>query len=130
MNPPEEHPDWQQLVKGAQQQVRETLHALPPSLRELGARLPIFYEAVPSAEIVEEGIDPDTLGLFSGATLEEEQHGEAMISGQITLYLENLWDFAEGDPGIFREEVKVTLLHELGHYLGLNEDDLIDRGLE
>jgi len=49
---------------------------------------------------------------------------------QIILFLENLWDFAEGDEEMFREEVATTLLHELGHYLGLDEDDLTDRGLE
>jgi predicted Zn-dependent protease with MMP-like domain len=31
---------------------------------------------------------------------------------------------------LFREEVATTLLHELGHYLGLDEGDLTDRGLE
>ena len=49
---------------------------------------------------------------------------------QIILFLENLWDFAEGDESVFREEVATTLLHELGHYLGLDEDELTDRGLE
>jgi predicted Zn-dependent protease with MMP-like domain len=44
--------------------------------------------------------------------------------------LENLRDFAEGDEVIFREEVRTTFLHELGHYLGLDEDELTERGLE
>jgi predicted Zn-dependent protease with MMP-like domain len=30
----------------------------------------------------------------------------------------------------FREEVRITFLHELGHYLGLNEEDISERGLE
>ena len=49
---------------------------------------------------------------------------------QIILFLENLWDFAEGEEEIFREEIHTTYLHELGHYLGLDEDELIERGLE
>ena len=49
---------------------------------------------------------------------------------QIILFLENLWDFAEGDEEIFRDEVHTTFLHELGHYLGLDEDELTERGLE
>ncbi len=49
---------------------------------------------------------------------------------QIILFLENLWDLAEADQEIFRDEVHTTYLHELGHYLGLDEDDLFDRGLE
>jgi predicted Zn-dependent protease with MMP-like domain len=46
------------------------------------------------------------------------------------LFLENLWDFAEGDEKIFCEEVQTTFLHELGHFFGLDEDDLTERGLE
>ena len=49
---------------------------------------------------------------------------------QIILFLENLWDFAEADEEVSGEEVHTTYLHELGHYLGLDEDDLFDRGLE
>jgi predicted Zn-dependent protease with MMP-like domain len=30
----------------------------------------------------------------------------------------------------FRNEIRITYLHELGHYLGLDEDDLFERGLE
>jgi predicted Zn-dependent protease with MMP-like domain len=48
---------------------------------------------------------------------------------QIILFLDNLWDFAEGDPEVYRDEVQATYLHELGHYLGLDEIDLDDRGL-
>ena len=38
-------------------------------------------------------------------------------------------DFAEDDPDTFREEVRITFLHELGHLLGLDEEDLDVRGL-
>ena len=47
----------------------------------------------------------------------------------ILLFLENLWDFAGEDEEIFRQEVRTTYLHELGHYLGLEEIDLEERGL-
>jgi predicted Zn-dependent protease with MMP-like domain len=49
---------------------------------------------------------------------------------RIILFLDNILEQADGDPAAFRAEVRDTLLHELGHYLGLDEDDLIDRGLE
>jgi predicted Zn-dependent protease with MMP-like domain len=49
---------------------------------------------------------------------------------QIILFLENLWDLADGKETIFRKEVQTTFLHELGHYLGLGEDELTERGLE
>ncbi len=66
-----------------------------------------------------DGIEPDTLGLFTGPEFADE--GNVPLPPQIILFLENLWDFAEGDEAIFREEVRTTFLHELGHYLGLDE---------
>ena len=48
---------------------------------------------------------------------------------QILLFVENIWDFAEGDEDVFCEEVRVTYYHELGHYLGLEEDELNLAGL-
>jgi predicted Zn-dependent protease with MMP-like domain len=48
---------------------------------------------------------------------------------QILLFYENLWDFAGGEEETYREEVRITYLHELGHYLGLDEDELDERGL-
>jgi len=42
----------------------------------------------------------------------------------------NLWDFAEGDAEAFREEVRLTYLHELGHFLGWDEDQVAARGLD
>jgi predicted Zn-dependent protease with MMP-like domain len=49
---------------------------------------------------------------------------------QIILFRENIWDQAEQDEEWFLDEVHTTYLHELGHYLGLDEDELIERGLE
>ncbi|MBL9126699.1 MAG: metallopeptidase family protein, partial [Verrucomicrobiales bacterium] len=48
----------------------------------------------------------------------------------ILLFLENLWEFVEGDSDGYYEEVRTTYLHELGHYLGLDEIDLEERGLD
>jgi predicted Zn-dependent protease with MMP-like domain len=51
------------------------------------------------------------------------------LPAQIILYLENIWWEADEDEMIFRQEVRATFYHELGHYLGLEEIDLEDRGL-
>ena len=69
-----------------------------------------------------------TLGLFTGPEFAEEEH--ATLPPQIILFLENIWEQAEGDEESFRDEVHTTYLHELGHYLGLDEDELTERGLE
>ena len=109
-------------------EVEATLAALPTPLRERAAKLPVTFERAPNAGLQADGIEADTLGLFTGAEFAEE--GNVPMPPQIILFLENLWDFAEGDEEIFRDEVHTTYLHELGHYLGLDEDELTERGLE
>ena len=120
--------DWTRLQALAVEEIEATLSELPAPLRERAKQLPVTFERVPNADLVEDGIEPDSLGLFTGAEFAEE--GQMPMPPQIILFLENLWDFAEENEEIFRDEVHTTYLHELGHYLGLDEDDLIDRGLE
>ena len=117
-----------QLKALALAEVDATLAALPASLREQAQKLPVTFERRPNRALQADGIEPDTLGLFVGPDNADE--GAVPMPPQIILFLENLWDLAEGDVNIFREEVATTLLHELGHYLGLDEGDLTDRGLD
>jgi len=49
---------------------------------------------------------------------------------RIRLFLENVWEWVERDEQDYRDEVATTYLHELGHYLGWDEDDVAQRGLE
>lgn len=122
--------DWEQLKTLALAEVDATLAELPAPLRERAKLLPVALERKPNAEFVAEGIEADSLGLFTGPAFGDEGHAASPVPPQIFLYLENLWDFAEGDEGIYLDEVHTTYLHELGHYLGLDEDDLTDRGLD
>jgi predicted Zn-dependent protease with MMP-like domain len=120
--------DWDSLRAAALDEVEAMLASLPAPLMEEARKLPITFEHIPNAELQADGVEPDTLGLFIGPDFAS---GETVpMPPQIMLFLENLWDFAEGDLEIFRNEVYVTLLHELGHYLGLEEDGLAERGLE
>jgi len=112
----------------ASKEVEATLAALPKPLLERAEKLPVTFERQPNADLQADGIEPDTLGLFTGPEFADE--GNVPLLPQIILFLENLWDFAEGDEEIFREEVRTTFLHELGHYLGLDEDEIAGRGLE
>jgi len=121
-------PSWTDLLRWAQAQVRSTLAALPRKLRAAAQDLPVTYEHRPNEALVAEGIEPDTLGLFVGGEFAEGTH--AILPAQVILFLDNIWDMVEGDPQWFEDEVRTTLLHELGHYLGLNEGDLEDRGLD
>jgi len=114
----------------ARHQVETTLLALPEPLRVRARAIPVTFQLLPNAAQLADGIEPDTLGLFLGSEFAHEETSASPIPAQILLFLENLWDFAEADEETFRDEVHTTLLHELGHYLGLDEDGLIERGLE
>jgi predicted Zn-dependent protease with MMP-like domain len=119
---------WEKLCAVATKEIEATLEELPKPLRARAAKLPVTLERVPNAGLQADGIAPDTLGLFTGAEFADEEM--VPMPPQIILFLENLWEFAEGDKEIFCDEVHTTFLHELGHYLGLDEDDLTERGLE
>ncbi len=119
---------WKQLQSLAQSEVEALLAALPEKLRLQARPLPVSYEARPAEHLLDDGYDPETLGLFVGAPLAHPE--ESPLPPQIILYLDNLWEFAEEHEDIFRDEVRTTYLHELGHYLGLGELDLEERGLE
>jgi predicted Zn-dependent protease with MMP-like domain len=120
--------NWRQLRKLALAEVEATLAALPAPLREKARKLPVTFERVPNSGLRADGIAPDTMGLFTGAELAEEEN--VPMPPQIILFLENIWEEAGGDEETFRDEIHTTFLHELGHYLGLDEDGLVERGLE
>jgi predicted Zn-dependent protease with MMP-like domain len=120
--------NWEKLCEVAAGEIEATLEELPAPLRERAAKVPVTFEPRPNAGLQAEGIAPDTLGLFTGAEFVEEE--AVPMPPQIILFLTNIWNFAEGNEEVFGDEVHTTFLHELGHYLGLDEDDLTERGLE
>lgn len=118
---------WESLLRLAQGEVSRVVAALPEDLRRHAVEVPVTYESYPGEALLGDGWDPDLLGMFVGDPI-----GESNTSGvplQILLFLENLWDFAEEDPEVFLEEVRITYVHELGHFLGLDEEELEERGL-
>jgi predicted Zn-dependent protease with MMP-like domain len=119
---------WNKLQSLALDAVEATLLALPEPLREEARQLPVTLERAPNADLQADGIEADTLGLFVGPDFASESH--VPMPPQIILFLENIWDMAEQDEDWFCDEVGTTYLHELGHYLGLDEDELMERGLE
>lgn len=115
--------------------VEESLGTLHPTLREYLRNVAIVLEDVPSDEVLN-SYDPPAnplvlLGTFSGAGLAEVSASSpsAQMPGTITLYRRNLERHAENRAELI-EELRVTLLHEIGHFLGFDEEDLEARGLD
>ena len=120
---------FNKLTAEAETIVARVQRRLPEDLRTLARTIPVIYYDWPTAEILGEEFDPDILGLFVGEAHGLESGTTNSVPTHILLFLENLWDEAEGDLGVFRDEVRLTYLHELGHYFGWDEGDLEARGL-
>ena len=111
-------------------EVAQLLERLPSQLRKKARTIPVTFEIVPTPEMIADGIAPDTLGLFVGEELAYSGASSEVLPAQMLLFIGNLWDLAEADDVVFRREVRKTVLHELGHYLGLDEAELETRHLD
>jgi predicted Zn-dependent protease with MMP-like domain len=104
------------------------LAELPEQFRERLHNVPIVLETRPHAGIVAEGFDPRALGLFEGQT-DAEAEIVATAPTRIVLYTSNLLCEFHDDEEL-AEEIEVTILHEIGHFFGLDEDEVAALGLE
>lgn len=113
-----------------QRAIDAAMENLPRSIREHVAGVAIVVEDLPSAELIrEERISPQTLGLFLGVP-----RTEALVTDQpvdldrILLFKKNLEKVCQDEEELI-DQIQVTVRHEVGHYLGLDEDDLERLGL-
>jgi predicted Zn-dependent protease with MMP-like domain len=121
---------FRRLAALAEEVVAATQRRLPADVREPARQVPVCFEARPNAALLADDVEPDILGLFVGPAHDDEPGAPQPLPPQILLFLANLWDYAEGDEQVYRDEVRITYLHELGHYLGWDESDLENRGLD
>jgi predicted Zn-dependent protease with MMP-like domain len=108
--------------------VEAALATIPVNFRRAIANMAIVVEDEPSAELLKEmEFEPhDTLlGLYQGTPLPERTstHGNT-LPDVITLFQGPIESEAEGDPEEIIFEIGETLIHELGHYFGLSEDEI------
>jgi len=122
--------NWENMARMASFEVSRVIEALPSSVQETAKAVSVVFDKKPRKYLTQEGIEPDTMGLFEGPSCMDQEGAVVELPPQITLFLENIWDEAEADEARFREEIRITLLHELGHYLGYDELDLTERDLE
>ena len=125
----EKNPDapFAYQIEVATEEIERTRSELPDPIRLALNEVATVLEEFPSPAHEADGVDSDQLGLFEGADATDT--GSPQIP-RIVLWLGNLWDMCEADEDAFRQEVRITFLHEIGHYLGLDEIDLSERGLE
>ncbi|MBN1825662.1 MAG: metallopeptidase family protein [Candidatus Eisenbacteria bacterium] len=111
-----------------QEAVEEAIHKLPAKFRrEIESRnVAILVERVPAEEILledEPPFDPAILGLYSGIPLPERTSDSQSMPDTIHLFQGNIERVAADREELIRE-IAITVYHELGHFFGLDEDDL------
>ena len=110
------------IVKSAE----AALAGLPAPYLERLKDVPVLLEARPSIVLVKEGFDPRALALFEGPT----QDGPAGTRPtRIVLYTANLPAEFEDEEEL-ASEIEITLLHEIGDYYSLSDEELDRLGLE
>ena len=102
--------------------VRAALDELPPHLAAALKNLAVVIED-------ENADDPDLFGLYHGVPLPERGDMAGMLPDKISIYRIPLEECFP-NPDELREEIRVTVLHELAHYFGLDEDRIADLGYD
>jgi len=118
-------------------QVERVLAGMPPLVHQLLERIPLHVEDHPPRDVMEEKgvVDLDELcGLFTGVSLPDKSvEDPPHLRHSVTIYRLGILAAASDDHGHvsadrLREEIRITILHELAHFLGLDEEELEQLG--
>ena len=102
--------------------VKAALDSLPPNLAAALENVAVVVED-------EHPDDPDLYGLYEGTPLPDRGDMAGALPDRITIFRLPLEDEFP-DPQELEREIRITVLHELGHYFGLDEDRLAELGYE
>jgi predicted Zn-dependent protease with MMP-like domain len=108
--------------------VDQHLSALPAAIRSAIDEVTLVLADYADPELLDDGKEPELLGLFLGPVRAERDQGME-ISPRIHVY-RRAHEHCCATATEFRQELRTTLLHEFGHYLGYDEEDLERLGME
>ena len=106
--------------------VQEILDELPTDVGRAVENVNVHLTDHPSAEMIRDhpNLDPRILGLYVGTPISRQSvFGSFYFPAQIFLFRANIYRYGRHRSNL-RRDLRETLLHEIGHHLGLNEDDL------
>ena len=102
--------------------VRAALDELPPHIASALENVAVVVED-------ENPDDPDLLGLYHGVPLPERGDMAGALPDKISIYRVPLEE-TFSDPRELQDEIRITVLHELAHYFGLDEDRIAELGYD
>jgi len=120
---------WRVTWARFQRSVKDAAAALPPDLRRALDEVTLVMADYAEPYLIDEYEDAELLGLFEGAERSERSGMHGMINPRIYVWRRS-HEHACGSAKEFDDEVRQTLHHELGHYLGFDEDGLDKLGLD
>jgi predicted Zn-dependent protease with MMP-like domain len=100
--------------------VEQTLSGLPEKFRDYLRNVEVGVEDVPSAQLIADGLEFDVLGVYIGSTAESDDWG---FPDRVVLFQRNLENISP-DQETLLTEIRDTLLHEVGHHFGMDEETL------
>jgi predicted Zn-dependent protease with MMP-like domain len=113
--------------------IEDALAALPEEVRQHLANVPVMVEPLPRPEDLggDPLLSPLSLGMFRGTALGERSVMDpwTQLPASILLFKTNLERYATSRDELV-QEIETTLFHEIGHFMGWNEDELFERGLD
>jgi predicted Zn-dependent protease with MMP-like domain len=106
---------------------------LPDEVRAAVANVVIQVEPLPDVALLRQSEPPISLfvlGLHQGTAWGEQSVFEQPCDlDRILIFQKNIERIAS-EPAGLHDQLRITLLHEIGHHLGWDEDDLAERGLD
>lgn len=101
--------------------VSDALDLIPPELTGAIDNVVVLVEA-------RDAEDPHLLGLYRGIALtERDSHYGGSLPDTVTIYREAILDICDDEEQVV-EEVAITVIHEIAHYFGIDEDRLHQLG--
>lgn len=109
-------------VQQFEELVADALDSIPHELMSLLSNVVVTIEDEAPAD------DPDLLGLYSGVPLTERDTSYAgFLPDQIFIYRNNILDMCESMDEVV-DEVRITVIHEIAHHFGIDDDRLDELG--
>lgn len=113
-------------------QVRWVLRRLPDEIHEILEEVPLHIEDRPSRRLMEEmkiPPDGDLCGCFAGLSIDEIHVYASTLPNTIMIFRRGIFSRAYDEAGRFdrdelRRQIRITILHELAHFHGMDEDEL------